>query len=122
MNGLSSSSNTASYGAKPDGRSIFIPFGKIPINLNRFNNLDPPSSGEDLTRAMVSSYAERMAKVDLTRALKKAKLSKRQFSFRLGIDPKNSPRMFRKEFDPRISDLTKYAKAIGCRVRDLIKE
>ncbi len=64
-----------------------------------------------------------MAKLALSDALKKKKLSKRQFAKRLGITQyHNVFRFFRDDRDPKLSTLTKWAKAIGCKVRDLIKE
>jgi DNA-binding Xre family transcriptional regulator len=63
-----------------------------------------------------------MARVVLNEILKKKRISRYAFAKRLGIDYKNTPRMFHDGFNPRVSDLARYAKAIGCKVRDLIKE
>ena len=63
-----------------------------------------------------------MAKLALAKALKRKKLSKRKFAKRLGIEYKNVFRLFHEGADPRLSALTRYAQAIGCRVRDLLDE
>lgn len=63
-----------------------------------------------------------MPRVDLATALKRKKLSKRQFAIRLGIRYENVFKLFRPGLDPRFSSLCKYAAAIGCRVRDLFRE
>jgi transcriptional regulator with XRE-family HTH domain len=63
-----------------------------------------------------------MAKLALGAALKKKKLSKRQFAKRLGIAYHNVFRLFHDDQDPKLSTLSRWAKIIGCRVRDLIKE
>jgi DNA-binding Xre family transcriptional regulator len=62
-----------------------------------------------------------MAQVLLAEMLKRKRVSKREFARRLGIDPKNVFRLFSPKADPRISALERYAKALGCKVRDLIK-
>lgn len=59
-------------------------------------------------------------RVLLDKVLKKYKMSRYRFAKELGIDPKNSPRMFRDDFNPRVSDLETYAKAIGCKIRELL--
>ena len=63
-----------------------------------------------------------MAKLALAKALKSKKLSKRQFAIRLGIAYHNVFRLFHATQDPKLSTLSKWAKAIGCNVTDLIKE
>lgn len=63
-----------------------------------------------------------MAKLALAEMLRKRKLSKRAFAKRLGIDYHNVFRYFRPTVDPKLSTLTRWARAIGCRVRDLIRE
>ena len=63
-----------------------------------------------------------MVRLALAEALKRKKLSKRQFAKRLGIDPKNVSRLFHVGSDPRLSAMKRYAKVIGCKVRDLIRE
>jgi transcriptional regulator with XRE-family HTH domain len=63
-----------------------------------------------------------MARLVLAEMLKKKRVSKRQFAKRLGVDYKNVWRLFRPEADPRLSALVKYAQALGCKVRDLIRD
>lgn len=63
-----------------------------------------------------------MPQLDLMPMLKKRKLSKRQFALALGIRYYNVFRIFRPDANPRLSDLARYAKALNCRVRDLIRE
>lgn len=63
-----------------------------------------------------------MAKLALNRALKKKGLSKRQFAQKLGMAYHNVFRLFREGQDPKLSTLNKWARLIGCRVRDLLEE
>ena len=63
-----------------------------------------------------------MSRIILADVLKKKRISKREFGRRLGIDPKNVFRLFKATADPRFSELRRYAKAIGCKVRELIKD
>jgi len=63
-----------------------------------------------------------VAKLILKQALKRRGLSKRQFAKRLGIEYNNVFRYFREGYDPKLSSLTKWAKALGCKVRDLLEE
>lgn len=63
-----------------------------------------------------------MARLILDKMLKRRKLSKRQFAKRLDIEYNNVFRYFRNGYDPKLSSLEKWAKAIGCKVRDLIEE
>ena len=63
-----------------------------------------------------------MAKLALAAMLKRKRVSKAEFARRLGIRYENVFRLFREGTDPRLSALTRYANALGCRVRDLIKE
>ncbi len=63
-----------------------------------------------------------MKKHLLNEVLEKKKISKRQFAKMLKIEYANVFRFFRDEYDPKISTLQKWAKALGVKVRDLIKE
>jgi len=64
-----------------------------------------------------------MAKLILERVLKKKGISKREFARRLKLyDPNNVFRYFREGYDPKLSTLSKWAKALKVRVRDLIEE
>jgi len=63
-----------------------------------------------------------MPRVILEKVLKRKGLSKRQFAKRLRMDPKHVSRLCRPSYNPTIRTLAKWARAIGCRVRDLIDE
>jgi transcriptional regulator with XRE-family HTH domain len=63
-----------------------------------------------------------MAKLILGQMLAKRKLSKRQFAKRLGIDYSGVFQFFRPGYNPTLKTLTRWAQALGCKVRDLIKE
>lgn len=63
-----------------------------------------------------------MAKVILDEVLKRKKLSKRQFAKRLGIAYHNVFRLFHPGHDPKLSTLEKWAKALGCKIKDLYRE
>lgn len=63
-----------------------------------------------------------MAKLILGAVLKKMGISKRQFAKRIGCHYNNVWRYFRPGYDPKLSTLSLWAKSLGCRVRDLIKE
>jgi transcriptional regulator with XRE-family HTH domain len=63
-----------------------------------------------------------VTKLILGQVLKQRRLSKRQFAKRLDIEYNNVFRYFRNGYDPKLSSLAKWAKAIGCKVRDLIEE
>jgi transcriptional regulator with XRE-family HTH domain len=63
-----------------------------------------------------------VAKLTLAQALKKKKLSKRQFAKRLGERYNNVFRYFREGYDPKFSKMEEMAKAIGVKIKDLFKE
>lgn len=63
-----------------------------------------------------------MAKVRLDRALEKRGMSKRQFAKRLKVPYHYVFRWFKPGYDPKFSRLNQWAKALGCRVRDLFEE
>jgi transcriptional regulator with XRE-family HTH domain len=63
-----------------------------------------------------------MATLALAKALKKKRISKRQFAIRLGMRYENVFKLFRNGRNPKLSTLNKWAKIIGCRVRDLLEE
>lgn len=62
------------------------------------------------------------AKLQLESALKKRGLSKRQFAKLLGVPYQSVFRWFRPGYDPKLSVMSKWAKAIGCKVRDPFTE
>lgn len=61
-------------------------------------------------------------KLILGEVLKKKGWSKRRFAKALEIEYNNVFRLFRPGVDPHLSALAKYAKILGVRVRDLIRE
>jgi DNA-binding Xre family transcriptional regulator len=63
-----------------------------------------------------------MAKFILGAVLKKRRLSKRQFAKMIEMRYEQVFRLFRDGYDPKLSLLNRIAKALKCRVRDLIKE
>ena len=63
-----------------------------------------------------------MAKLVLAEVLKKKGLLKRKFAKRLGKDYPGVFRYFREGYDPKLSTLEDWAKALNCRVRDLVEE
>lgn len=63
-----------------------------------------------------------MAKLILGEVLKKKKLSKRRFAKLLDQRYENVFRYFRDGYDPKLSTLSLWAKALKCRVRDLVRE
>lgn len=63
-----------------------------------------------------------MARVILDEVLKRKQISKRAFARLLGIEEKNVWRLFGPAVDPKLSTLTRWAKVLGVRVRDLIRE
>lgn len=63
-----------------------------------------------------------MAKLLLAAILKKKNISKRKFAKLLDVDYAQSFRFFRKGYDPKLSMLEKWAKALDLRIRDLYKE
>lgn len=63
-----------------------------------------------------------MARLILAEMLKKRRISKQEFGRRLGIRPEHVYRLFRPGVDPRLSALNRYARALKCKVRDLIRD
>jgi transcriptional regulator with XRE-family HTH domain len=63
-----------------------------------------------------------MAKLTLDEALKKKKMSKRQFAKKLGVLYSNVFRMFRPSYDPKFSTLVEIAKVLDVKVKDLYEE
>jgi transcriptional regulator with XRE-family HTH domain len=63
-----------------------------------------------------------MAILLLRKILEKKRISKYQFAKLLGVHYPSVFRYFRKGYDPKLSMLERWAKAIGCRIRDLYKE
>lgn len=63
-----------------------------------------------------------MARLTLAAALEKKKMSKRQFAKRLGAHYHSVFQFFKPTYNPTFKTMTRWAKAIGCRVRDLFQE
>lgn len=63
-----------------------------------------------------------MAKFILGAVLKRRKLSKRQFAKMIDMRYEQVFRLFREGYDPKLSLLSRAAKALKCKVRDLVKE
>lgn len=63
-----------------------------------------------------------MAKVRLGKALKDLKMSKRLFAKKLGIEYPNVFRLFKPEYDPKLSTITEWAKVLRVRVSELIED
>jgi len=63
-----------------------------------------------------------VAELILDQVLKRKKLSKRQFAKRIGKDYPTVFRYFRKGYDPKLSTLTLWARAIGVKVSALYRE
>lgn len=63
-----------------------------------------------------------MAKLVLDKILERKKVSKRQFAKLLKMDYPSVFRFFRPGYDPKLSTLDKWAKALSVRVKDLLEE
>lgn len=63
-----------------------------------------------------------MPKLILAKALKKKKLSQRQFAKLMNTNYRNVYRMFRPGYNPRWSKLVKISKVIGLKIRDLYQD
>jgi hypothetical protein len=63
-----------------------------------------------------------MPRLILAKVLKKHKLSKRQFAKRLEMEYRHVFALFHSDYNPTFRMMVRWAKAIPCRVRDLIEE
>lgn len=63
-----------------------------------------------------------MPKLVLGEVCKRKGVSKRELAKRLGIRYHNVFRLFHDDANPRLSQVFRYAAALKCKVRDLIKE
>lgn len=63
-----------------------------------------------------------MPRIILAAVLKRKKLSKRQFAKRLGAHYHSVFQFFKPSYNPTFKMLCRWAKAAGCKVRDLIRE
>lgn len=62
-----------------------------------------------------------MATLILAKVLKKKRISKRQFAKRLGREYHTVFRYFKEGYDPKLSTLAEWAKALGVRISELYK-
>ena len=67
-------------------------------------------------------YFDRVQLHKLAEVLEKKKLSKRQFAKLLKVEYANVFRFFRAGYDPKLSTLLKWAKALGVKAKDLISD
>lgn len=63
-----------------------------------------------------------MATLRLKDILKQRKISHRKFSQLLGVERGTLARYLRPDYNPTLATLEKIAKALGLKVRDLLKE
>lgn len=63
-----------------------------------------------------------MAILTLEAALKKKKLSKRQFAKRLGAQYHSVFQFFLPSYNPTFKMMNRWAEAAGCKIKDLYKE
>jgi transcriptional regulator with XRE-family HTH domain len=63
-----------------------------------------------------------MPRVILGKILKRKKLSKRQFAKRIGMHDRHVFALFHDDYNPTFKMLCRWAKAIPCKVKDLIEE
>jgi transcriptional regulator with XRE-family HTH domain len=63
-----------------------------------------------------------MPRITLAQALKRRKISKRQFAKRLGCHYATVFQFFRPGYNPTFKMMCRWAKALDVRVRDLYKE
>lgn len=63
-----------------------------------------------------------MAKVALEKVLKKKKLTKYAFAKLVGVPSSNTAKYFKSGYDPRLSTIERWAKALDVSVKDLIED
>ncbi len=63
-----------------------------------------------------------MAKTSLSKVLKEKKITKYRFAKLIGVEYSNIVRYFRPNYDPRLSTLSKWAKALDVSVKDLVED
>lgn len=63
-----------------------------------------------------------MAKVILNKVLKEKKITKYRFAKMLKMESSNLTKVFKPGYDPKLSTLEKWAKALDCSVTDLIED
>jgi transcriptional regulator with XRE-family HTH domain len=70
----------------------------------------------------VAPYPWAYGPLSTRRRAQKKGISKYKFAKLLGVESYSVFRYFRTGYDPKLSTLTKWARVLGVRVRDLIKE
>jgi transcriptional regulator with XRE-family HTH domain len=63
-----------------------------------------------------------VAKVCLGKVLKEKKITKYRFAKLLGAESSNVARYFKPGYDPRLSTIEKWAKALKVSIKDLIED
>jgi len=63
-----------------------------------------------------------MAKTCLAKVLKEKKMTKYRFAKLIGSEYSNIIRFFKPNYDPRLSTLEKWAKALKVSVKDLVED
>lgn len=63
-----------------------------------------------------------MARVSLAKVLKAKKITKYRFAQLIDVPTSNTAKYFKSGYDPRLSTLEKWAKALDVSVKDLIED
>jgi transcriptional regulator with XRE-family HTH domain len=63
-----------------------------------------------------------VAKTCLAKVLKRKKMTKYRFAKLIGVEYSNIVRFFRPNYDPRLSTLTRWAKALNVSIKDLVED
>ncbi|WP_413942703.1 helix-turn-helix domain-containing protein [Bdellovibrio sp. HCB-162] len=63
-----------------------------------------------------------MAKVRLAQVLKQKKVTKYAFAKMIGAETSNVAKYFKPDYDPKLSTVAKWAKALNVSVKDLIED
>lgn len=63
-----------------------------------------------------------MARVRLNEVLKQKKITKYAFAKLIGAETSNVAKYFKPDYDPKLSTIAKWAKALNVSVKDLIQD
>lgn len=63
-----------------------------------------------------------MARVVLAKVLKEKKMTKYRFAKLIGVEYSNVVRYFKADYNPRLSTLESWSKALNVSVKDLIED
>ena len=63
-----------------------------------------------------------MAKIRLAEILKQKKITKYRFAKLVGVEATNVTKYFKPGYDPKLSTLDRWAKALEVSVRDLVQD